>query len=304
MHINGARVALGAVAGAGVIAAAAAGLDALVDDKLVEQGVNHTLQQIAGNNDLIKHGIAYYAQPTMLEQFGSYAADKLGDAGQALGVWSPNEIVINTLQGPVEIGNINTLSNLLNSNDLSAAAKTQLQGVITEFVNQASQQSNGQIVALGANSSVTEMSQALHDIDSYFSGKTQLLNGITTINPASIPGMVEMPLSNGGDLYVHPEKFVAHYDALTHGLKGQELEAMEALKAHLTPALDLETIGIGAGVGGLAGAASSAAEKKFTDRIQPRAAQPVQPGRAEGQSWVQAAQADQQQQMDGPRVVR
>ena len=303
MHINAARVALGAVAGAGVIAAAAAGLDALVDDKLVQTGVEQTLHQIAGNNELIRHGIAYYAQPTLLEQFGSFASDKLGDAGQALGIWNPNEIVINTLQGPVEIGNIKTLETLLSNGSLQGPAQDQLRGIITEFVNHASQQTGGQIPTVNLDTPAAELSDALHKLDSVFYSKS-LLNGITTINPATISGLTQMPLSNGGELYVHPEKFVEHFDTLTKGLSGTQLEAMEALKAHLTPALDLETIGIGAGVGALAGAVSDPVEKKFTDRIQPRAAQPVQPKRAEGQPWVQVAQAEQQHQADGPRATR
>ncbi len=295
MQINGSTVALGAVIGGGIAAAAALGLDSLVDADLVQKGAEHTVGQL--NQELVNKGVAYYAPPNFLES----VTNALGDVVKNSGLGSENDIIVNTLSGPKSI-DASTLEKIIATQNLSESVEEHF----VKLLNDHNAAAAGSSAAIAPNAVATELSELLQ------SQNVGIGDGIASMHPTDIKGLVQIPLSDSGDLYVHPEKFVEHFDTIAKGANPEQLEGLKALKDHLTPALDMETVGIGAGVGGLTGAAVSAM-KPQTRLIAgaPRGAQPMQMQLSqerpvmpkEEQPWA-ARMAQAQPQVDGTQILR
>lgn len=306
MQIQASKVAVGAIVGAGVAAAAALGLSGSLDQELIQQGAEAAVKKIAESPDMVQHGIAFVAQPTLTEQFGNYVAERAGELGQALNVYSPHEIVINTLQGPVEIANITQLQSLLESHTLTPEAENQLRQIVAGFLAHASQGVAGAETIL-PNSPLVELSQKIHDLDSLWAGNKPYLNGLATIHPENIDGLVKVPLTNGWDSYIDPEKFTTHFGTLTQGATPAQLTAFNELNSLLNPSMGTTIPAAGAGAlgGGLLGAMASGKpenNRRFTDRVQPKAAAAITAKKPEQQAWVQTVQAGAEQ--TPPQVTR
>lgn len=301
MQISGSKVAIGAVIGAGIAAAAGLGIDGLVDETLARQGAEFTLDKLANSPDLVNQGVAYFEKPTFMEHVARIAGNTAEQVGSLFQVSDNGSIVANTLEGQVVVTDTKQLASLLEQGALSSAAQTQLQGIIEQF--------NAQIPAAPAapvavaptalpQTSASELSAALKGLDASQSVLgIAPISGIEFVSPSQMQDVVRVPLAGGGDLYVNHEKLVEHFDTLAQGANPQQLEALSELKMYTDPMFNNTTLAAGAGAGALVGAGKSALEsgqgKRFTDRVSPRQTQSA-PSRGEGQSWAQAVQQAEQ----------
>ncbi len=311
MHISGSKVAIGAVVGAGIAAAAGLGIDGLIDHSLVQQGAEFTLDKLANSQELVNQGIAYYAPPTGFEQLTQFLSDKASQIGDALTI-NGSDITVQTLQGPAQITNVAQLQSLIAGGTLSEPVEAHLRSIVEQFSAHAAETAQSavtQAVPLTVpDSAVTQITDVLKGQEGIFYGPNTLASGVHMIDPSSIDGLVKVPLSNGGELFVHPEKFAEAFNGLTQGATSDQMLALQELKSYTNPLLTGKVVAAGAGAGGALGAALSAmtrhedTQQSFADRVGQRQAQALAARKSEGQPWAEFVQAEPV--VNGPSVTR
>lgn len=254
MTIDATKVGLGVLAGAATVGAVTLGLDALlVDDDLLRRGAETAAETLATSTDLVEKGVGYYTPPTLIERMGNVISENAGKLGEALG-FSDNQIVVQTLAGPALITDIDTLQELLTDKSLSPEVQAKLEGVVHQFIDQAKAAAAGagQEWTMLGGTTAEKLATAIDKMESLTS--RPWFNGVEQIDPASLKDFVHLPLSDGGELHLHPEKFADNFAAFTGGTAA-ETAALEALKSHVAPMLTTgQTIALGAAGGGVLGA--------------------------------------------------
>ncbi len=309
MQIQASRVAVGAIVGAGVAAAAALGLSGPLDQELLEKGAASVADALT-SGAVPAGDVGYYVPPSGYEQFVNHLGDEISKAGSELGkllaITPDRAIEIQTLTGPVTFteAGIDKLQTFLDTLPSDHALRAPLETVISDFHKSAVPAVASVVspVAPLAPAPLTpgvQLAESIKALDA-------LGDGISQTHPSQIPGLQLVNLPNGGELYLDPEGFVKHYNTLA-ALPGTSDTGLLELKNMVAPSYAgvAGIAGAGAVVGAGLGAMSDGKpenNRRFTDRVQSKAPPVALVKKPEEQNWVQTVQAGAEQ--TPPQIVR
>lgn len=309
MQIQASKVAVGAIVGAGVAAAAALGLSGSLDQELIQQGAGNVADALASG--AVPAGeVGYYVPPTGFEQFITHMSDEASKAGSDLGklltITPERAIEIQTISGPVTFteAGVDKLQAFVDTLPADHPLHAPLTAAITDF-HASAVPTVPPAVPAAASATVAPLTPGQQLVES-IKALDIVGDGISQTHPSQIAGLQQFSLPSGGEVYLNPEGFVKHYDTLA-ALPSASSDGLAELKNLVAPS-HMNIAGF-AGAGALGGGALAALasgkpenNRRFTDRVQPKAATATLAKKPEQQAWAQTVQAGAEQ--TPPQVTR